>query len=715
MSGDEDDRRGASKARTLDQGDDVQRIDIDGVDVVLGKPDASLVEKHKSEIGAVVTDVISGERDKAVGSSIKLLFAALGIPIVGTALSATYARLAKHSSQAKLNAAITQQDAEDAQRKLIMGAVLPTLRSVWTQMKAEFIHLHERHDISQDLQVENQTIGLANLKVGQETNKIVREMAKQQQRSPARRSPEKHNLPYERNPEFVGRTEELARLTEHLDHHQVVALNQARVTPGALTGMGGVGKTQIAIKYAYDHLDDYTAVCWVDAEGADITAAFAELARRPLQLGLPPTLPVEDTASAVRHRLERIGKYLLILDNVSHPTAWRRWAPTTGGTRILITTRRASLRTVRIISVETLPRANSLELIQGEQPYSGEELVAANQLCDDLGDLAIALAVVRGLLDEPGPYHRSPLRLLAALREAGPVEWSQAHANEDTVPFHNKPDLLRLFDASVALLDDASPHDSLARAMLWAGGWLAPVAIAPELLRDAAARLCGREVSKTDAQVASTRLVRLGLANMSPEGEVSLHRLTRAYARERGGAPASLAVLEVLGAVAKATPIDTLALLALATVRPHLEAAVDLLDEGSPETHLRVALRLAQHYKHAALYGLSLRVCRQMTRMIDGKWASYFLNEAGQALHRQGKYDEALRYYERSLAIKEKTLGPEHPETAITRVSMGQTMHSLNLAGWREIMEFAAKSLETHLGPEHPTTITARREIERRT
>ena len=66
-------------------------------------------------------------------------------------------------------------------------------------------------------------------------------------------------IPYPRNPVFTGRLAFLTRLTNALKAGQLGALSQ----PQAISGLGGIGKTQIAIEYAYQHRQDYQAVLWV--------------------------------------------------------------------------------------------------------------------------------------------------------------------------------------------------------------------------------------------------------------------------------------------------------------------------------------------------------------------------------------------------------------------------------------------------------------------
>jgi hypothetical protein len=73
------------------------------------------------------------------------------------------------------------------------------------------------------------------------------------------------NVPYPRNPFFTGRDDLLMQLTTSLKAGQVVALMQ----PKAISGLGGIGKTQIAIEYAYRHSSEYRTILWVRSDARE--------------------------------------------------------------------------------------------------------------------------------------------------------------------------------------------------------------------------------------------------------------------------------------------------------------------------------------------------------------------------------------------------------------------------------------------------------------
>ena len=126
--------------------------------------------------------------------------------------------------------------------------------------------------------------------------------------------PEVANVPA-RNVAFAGRDDQLGKLREHL-HQQGSAV--AVVPAQALYGLGGVGKTQLALEYAHRYQADYELIWWIVAEAPGaIPAGLAALASR---LGLvddpSQVADQEQLAAAVLEALRRRARWLLVFDNV---------------------------------------------------------------------------------------------------------------------------------------------------------------------------------------------------------------------------------------------------------------------------------------------------------------------------------------------------------------------------------------------------------------
>ncbi len=142
------------------------------------------------------------------------------------------------------------------------------------------------------------------------------------------------NVPYPRNPFFTGREELLAQLTVALKTKPATALTQ----PQAISGLGGIGKTQIAIEYAYRAQTDYQAVFWVRADTREnVIADFVTIAGL-LEL---PEKDAQDqliAVQAVKRWLSTHGKWLLILDNADELSMVDEFLPLVPGGHMLLTT-----------------------------------------------------------------------------------------------------------------------------------------------------------------------------------------------------------------------------------------------------------------------------------------------------------------------------------------------------------------------------------------
>lgn len=479
----------------------------------------------------------------------------------------------------------------------------------------------------------------------------------------------KTNLPPFPAP-FIGRDDELAAIHSLLLGGAQVALGRGSTGSGALTGLGGIGKTSLACAYAHRHLADYEHICWVNAEGENPSTAFAQLADNPLRLDLEAGSTITARVVAVQQRLEQANApVLLILDNVTHPVSWRRIIPTSSQIRVLLTTRRQYLAGVHTVPVEVLPTALALRLLLGERTWSEPERSAAHALCEELGFLTLAVALAGRYLERPTT---SPLLLLERIRRQGCVVWSDQPGSGELL--EKNPSLTRLFDASVDLLSQEQRSDVHARRLLQVGGWFGPVGIREEMLFAAAARLAGTALDDDCCEDALSRLLELGLVQWDSGTGPTFHRLVGAYARVRSTEDAKNAVLDVLGEFAHNTGTDLNSLLDATANREHLVQNEARLDGRSPERHLWIALRLAQFFHARAETRLAYAICERMARLIGrGTWAGKFLHTGAMALTVQGDYTEAVRHLQRAITMKREADIPD-------MVSVSFSLHELGLA-----------------------------------
>ena len=164
--------------------------------------------------------------------------------------------------------------------------------------------------------------------------------------------PQVWNVPYRRNPFFTDREDLLAQLHERLGATGAAALIQPQAH--AISGLGGIGKTQIAIEYAYRYRDDYRFVLWVSATPESLLTDVVKLA---VLLGLPEQQEQDQaiTVAAVQRWLTTHLQWLLILDNADDLEVVRDFLPAESPEHVLLTTREQAAGSIaQPISVERM-------------------------------------------------------------------------------------------------------------------------------------------------------------------------------------------------------------------------------------------------------------------------------------------------------------------------------------------------------------------------
>ena len=193
------------------------------------------------------------------------------------------------------------------------------------------------------------------------------------------------NVPLERNPAFCGREELLSQTEEELRSDHSLAITQA------FHGLGGVGKTQIALEFIYRHQSKYRLIWWLRAEFAFKTLLddYKELAR---ELGIGNAkMNNSDVRNEVRRWLETNRRWLLVFDNVESPDLIRNLLPRTKTGDVLITSRNPNWENLaNAICIDVFQRKQSVEFLTHQTMHQGEE-GPINALAELLGDFPLAL------------------------------------------------------------------------------------------------------------------------------------------------------------------------------------------------------------------------------------------------------------------------------------------------------------------------------------
>jgi tetratricopeptide (TPR) repeat protein len=466
------------------------------------------------------------------------------------------------------------------------------------------------------------------------------------------------NLPA-RNPTFTGRTDLLEQLHQRLSPGQAAAVVQVQAQ--ALHGLGGVGKTQLALEYAHRHAGDYDLVWWVAAEQpAAISGQLVALARR---LGLPEAAEQAETIHVLWDALRQRDHWLLVFDNAEHPSDLRPWWPPDSG-RVLVTSRNpswAGLATT--VSLDVLPRAEAMAFLQRRLDRADP---AFDQLAAALGDLPLALEQAAAYLEETTTSPSEYLDLLGThahqLFALGqPATTAQTIATTWTVALQQ---LRQQAPAAEDLLVLCAylAADDIPRAL--------PVEHATELPE----RLAGAVADPLAYQQTIAALRRYSLVKTSADA-VRVHRLVQAVVRQQLDPDeqrhwASVAVRLVRAAL-PTEPLDSAGWQASARLLPH-------------------ALAVADH---------------AMTLAIDPETTAWLLAKVGAQVSRRADYPQAHKLHEQALRIREAHLGPDHPDTATSLRYLAITLSNTgDLTAARILLERALVIFETRLGPDHPDT-----------
>ena len=373
-----------------------------------------------------------------------------------------------------------------------------------------------------------------------------------------------HVIEQSLSPHFSDPNHALAALQRALEASGAATV----VPPVAIYGMGGVGKTQLALKYSLEFRDRYAGVWWLRAE-TDTTLQLdaldcCRLVGAAVGEGEPPTL-------ALKRWLGQVGPgaapWLLVFDNAEEPAALRPNLTDRGGHHVLITSRNPAWSGIaQPVATAVWTPEQGADFLARRLPAhaSSHDQTALRELADALGGLPLALEQAAGFLDETGMAASEYTAQVDDYRSAPLVldEGRAATGYERSV---------------VATLSIAFPRlgeDAVQLLRLLA--FCAPDPVPERLFREqpehlpAALAETARHALRWEKAVAALR--RYGLAertqieapdrvpgqtNERKEPALQLHRLTQEVARHRMAAEPQADVGVLLMLLRHALPMDT--------------------------------------------------------------------------------------------------------------------------------------------------------------
>jgi tetratricopeptide (TPR) repeat protein/transcriptional regulator with XRE-family HTH domain len=462
---------------------------------------------------------------------------------------------------------------------------------------------------------------------------------------------------------FTGRDELFARLRGQLkERHRA-----------ALSGLGGVGKTQTAIEYAVRYRGDYAGgVFWINAESVGaLTSGFLEIAA---VLRMPAALSNENDAAvkAVLEWLNSTAGWLLILDNVDDRRDIQPFIPEHGQGDLLITAREtvfAELGIPRALHVGDLDPGEATRFLLAR---TGRDAAAPSDLAD-----AAALSAELGYL---------PLAL----------EQAAAYVAETNATFSAYLNAFR--NRRVAVLEKAAgliAHDSV--AVTWAANFEAVERTSPaaaDVLRICA--LLGSDAIPFELFLEGALMLGDGIAAALADGDdLAMVELLRPLARY------SLVHVDTASGVFRIHRLvqeTAWAAIAASERVQYFEMAVRALDVASPPVAFAQwdrSERLVTHVTSIANWIATYDVQPEIANGVVNRTASY--------LRERGRYAEAQALSERALAVGERALGPDHVGIALSLNNLGNA--HWDQGRYAQALPLHARALairERALGPDHP-------------
>ncbi len=520
------------------------------------------------------------------------------------------------------------------------------------------------------------------------------------------------NIPHPRNPFFTGREEVLKKLHEALSSGSAAALSQ----PQALSGLGGIGKTQTAVEYAYRYRDQYTAVLWTRAELREaLASSFVALAQ---VLDLPAKNEQDQNVviAAVRRWLEQQTGWLLIFDNADDIPLVREFLPSGGTGQVLLTTRAQAMGPVaQRIEIDEMPPAEGARFLLQRAGYKAPtdaDRQLAEQISITLGGLPLAL-------DQAGAFIEETPSSLAEYLELYKKEGSRLLAERGELAADHTSVTVTF---SLAF-EKVAERDPAAADLLRLCAFLAPDTIPEEIFTEAADELGEVLAPKAKNSFELSKIIREAsrfslIERDADKKTLTIHRLVQTVLQdEMDEDTRRLWAERTVRTVNQAFPgIEVNTWPRCERLLPHAQACAELISTFT--LVIPDAARLlnqvgyylyerAQYPQAAPLYQRALAIYEKVLGP-EHPDVAMSLNNLAELYRSQGQYPQAAPLYQRALAISEKVLGPEHPHVAMSLNNLAELYRSQGqYPQAAPLYQRALAISEKVLGPEHPHVATS--------
>jgi tetratricopeptide (TPR) repeat protein len=470
----------------------------------------------------------------------------------------------------------------------------------------------------------------------------------------------RQNLPLTGATKFVGRETELTQLHQFLQQNQQVVI-------AAISGMGGVGKTELALQYAIQHQASYTGgICWCGVKSGDVGSQIVEFSRNYLDLNPPQDFSLSAQLDFCWLRWHE-GEVLLVLDDVGEYAQVKPYLPKASRFKVLLTSRQSFGSSIKQLSLDVLQPDAALDLLRsliGDERVKGE-ISQAKSLCAWLGYLPLGLELVGRYL-----LRKKDLSLADMWQQL-----ENKRLEEPALKKHKKDDDMTAVHQSVLAAFELSWQE-LGDDDKQLGCLLSLFASAPipwELVK-----LCLPQVDAEELEeIRDDSLLTLHLLQRQAKGVYQMHPLLREFFQHKltldQAEDLKRSFCQVMLAVAQEIPQDPTRELitAISPAMPHVaEVAKNLTvylsdkDLILPFTHLGRFYEGQGFYTQAEnLYELC-RVTVEKRFATEHPYLATSLSNLGSVYYTQGRYTEAEPVHQKALEMRRKLLREEHIDVA---------------------------------------------------
>jgi tetratricopeptide (TPR) repeat protein len=515
------------------------------------------------------------------------------------------------------------------------------------------------------------------------------------------------NVPYQRNQYFTGHEDTLRRLHQALSNvDTAVGLTQ----PQGISGLGGIGKTQLAVEFTYRYGMEYEAVFWLRADSIPaLFFSFAQIARL-LQLPERQEQDQRMIVEAVLRWLRLHTRWLLVFDNMDDLAQARQFLPSAGPGHIIFTTRAHAAEgfarlEIAQMDAETgalllLRRAELLPLHTLLSKASRQDRDLACSISRELDGLPLAL-------DQAGAYIKETPSTLARYLEL----YQQRREDLLKIRGTDRQDYPNSVATTWSLsFEKVAQANSATTDLLTFCAFLAPDPI-PETIFTHGAPHLGHLLKVGAANKYQFNLVcrdalRFSLiARQADDKTLTMHRLVQTVLREntpvekQEGWRLLPAIFSKHKTIVTRQEWKQRAVLAInaagPNVRdveawpdcelwvPHVLVCADWIeqehfyDNKSANVLNKAGFYLEDRNRYTEaepLYQHYIVICNEQYGSRHLYTAQGFHNLGG-LYYRQGKYTEAERLLRQALAIREELSGARHPDTAMSLNNLGLLYH----------------------------------------